>query len=79
MENLPPNSQARLNRIGCFGCLGYTVLYLSVSMILASFGSHSLWAWGIMIIYVLLWGAVMYIQIKHGEMRGERRGGRWER
>lgn len=62
MEN--PSHNATLNRIGCIGCLGYVILYLSISMLLASFGTHSLWAWGIMIIYVLLWGGAMYLQMR---------------
>ena len=64
MENTPPTSNPALNRIGCIGCLGYIVLYVSISMILASFGAQNLWAWGIMIIYVLLWGGAMYVQMR---------------
>jgi hypothetical protein len=45
--------------IGCVGCLIYLILFGTTSIILAYFRVNTLWAFGVMVLYVSLWGGAM--------------------
>jgi hypothetical protein len=54
------NTKDFTTQIGCAGCLGYVVLFLSLSIILSSYGVNTLWAYGLMVAYVIVWGVLMF-------------------
>jgi hypothetical protein len=51
-----------MNLIGCLGCLGYIALYATASAIIAYLGMRPMWAWGLMIVYVIFWTTAMFVQ-----------------
>ncbi len=62
MEN-----NTNLNRIGCIGCLGYIILYATASWIIATIEWRPMWAWGLLIVYTLLWAGAMFWQYNKGK------------